>query len=537
MKGVLAEGVLPGVLRSLYVGRKSGRLRLESGEACRTVRFQHGQIVGAASNLPEERLGETLVRTGHLSQADLDRATEVIIRDRKRLGVVLLELQIYTEDRLQDNISIHVHETLKKVFSTTNGQFEFIDMPEALGDEDATLKVSTGEMILEAVDRVTDPEVVRRSLGDLNRRLALPADPLLRFQKVTLTPTDGFILSRVDGTTTAREVIAMLPMPEEDVCRSLLGLLSTGLVEFAPPPAKKEAPRPAPAAEPPKAAAPPAPEPPKAVPPPVAPPPAAAPARDANEERRREILDAWNGLKTRTHYEVLGLGTDATQSLVKEAYFRLAKRFHPDVHTDPALADLRDKLDAIFIRLGQAYEHLKSRVPLEAPAARPAPPAAVRAPEPEPAPPPPATEPPLDTRTIAEMVGRANKLYGEDKFWDAIQLLEGLAGRVEGKALARVRVLLAQCYLKNPNWVRRAEEQVQQVLAKDANNVDANYILATIYKNGGLKNRALTFLRKVVELKPDHEAAQADLLALAPPDTQAPTEGGGGLLKKLFGRS
>jgi tetratricopeptide (TPR) repeat protein len=136
------------------------------------------------------------------------------------------------------------------------------------------------------------------------------------------------------------------------------------------------------------------------------------------------------------------------------------------------------------------------------------------------------------------MVGRANKLYSEEKFWDAIQLLEGLLGRAEGKALARVRVLLAQCYLKNPNWVRRAEEQAQLVLAKDSNHVDANYLLGTIYKNGGLKTRALTYLRKVVELKPDHDQAQHDLLEMQPSDsTPAPSEGGGGLLKKLFGRS
>src|SRR5690349_10695302 len=158
MKGAIADGVLPGLLRSLYVGRKNGRLRIESSDGNRAVRFQHGQIIGASSNLAAERLGETLVQTGHLSQADLERATEIVIRDRKRLGVVLRELNVFDDDKLQDAISIHVHEMLKKVFATTAGTFEFVEMPEAIGDEDTTLKVSTGELILEAVDRVTDPE-------------------------------------------------------------------------------------------------------------------------------------------------------------------------------------------------------------------------------------------------------------------------------------------------------------------------------------------------------------------------------------------
>src|SRR5262249_22259870 len=105
---------------------------------------------------------------------------------------------------------------------------------------------------------------------------------------------------------------------------------------------------------------------------PAAPPPASAPAASAigpaptpvgspaAEERRREILDAFDNLKTRTHYEGLGIATAATEAQVKEAYFKLARRFHPDSHHDPSLADLRNKLEAVFIGLGEAYEVLKN---------------------------------------------------------------------------------------------------------------------------------------------------------------------------------
>jgi len=540
MKGTLAEGVLPGLLRSLYVGRKSGRLHFLTGETRRTVRFQRGQIVRAESSLADERLGETLVRAEWLTAADLQRAAESVVRDGKRLGLVLREQANFDDDRLQDALSLQVHEILKKVFSATEGRFEFEELDgEAPIEEDMTLKVSTGEMILEAVDRVRNPEVVRRSLGDLDRRLALPGDPLLRFQKVTLTPTDGYILSRVDGMTSAREVIQILPLPEDEVCRSLLGLLSTGLVEFAPATAPTRRREPAPAAPPPaaertpKVASQPAPPPP---PKPTTPPRPVPVKAETVAERRREILEAWNGLKTRNHYEVLGLSTDTRAAQVKEAYFRLARRFHPDVHTDPSLADLHEKLEAVFIRLGQAYEALKTRVRDTEPAA-----AAPAAAKPAPGPPAPAAPAapqgpvPADPRVITDAFRRAQAGFQEGKYWDAIQLLEGLLPDVEGKMQHKVRVLLAQCYMKNPNWVRRAEEQVQQVIAKDPSHVDANYVLASIYKAGGLRNRALTYLRKVVELKPDHQEAQNDLAELAPSDEPpAPSEG---ILKKLFGRS
>jgi tetratricopeptide (TPR) repeat protein len=535
MKGTLAEGVLPGLLRSLYVGRKSGHLHFTQGAARRTVLFQKGQIVRGESSVPDEHLGEIMVRHKLMSAADLARATGIVVRDRKRLGVVLRELGLVDDDRFDNALGIQVHEVLLKVFSEPTGEFAFEEVAaDAPPEGETTLKVSTGELILEAVDRVRNPEVVRRSLGDVNRVLVLPSDPLLRFQKVTLTPTDGYILSRVDGVMSAREIIQMLGLPEEDVCRSLLGLLSTGLVEFRPgvtrPAGTAGTASPvAPAAKP---AAPPIPAPAAA-----SPAPSPAPPRpETTEDRRKEILDAWNGIKTRTHYEVLGVALDATAAQVKDAYFRLAKRLHPDVHTDPALADLHDKLEAIFIRLGQAYQALKDVKPKPAPPRPPAPlaPATASAPATPEAESVPAK---MDVQKIHETLYKADKAFGAEKYWDAIQLAEGCISSAEGKHLSRARILLAKSFMKNPNWVRRAEEQLQLTLEKEPRNVEANYILANIYKAGGLKSRAISLLRRVIELKPDYEEAGAQLdalLASQDPEGPPPNEG---FLKKFFGRS
>jgi curved DNA-binding protein CbpA len=75
---------------------------------------------------------------------------------------------------------------------------------------------------------------------------------------------------------------------------------------------------------------------------------------------RRQESPGLAALKTRTHFEVLGIERGATEQQVKEAYFRLARRFHPDSHHDATLADLVDQLEAVFIRLGEAYEVLKT---------------------------------------------------------------------------------------------------------------------------------------------------------------------------------
>ena len=64
MKGDLAEGVLPGVLRMLYVERRTGMLHVTCGEERGGICFMKGNIVYGETNIKECHLGETLVRHG-----------------------------------------------------------------------------------------------------------------------------------------------------------------------------------------------------------------------------------------------------------------------------------------------------------------------------------------------------------------------------------------------------------------------------------------------------------------------------------------
>jgi serine/threonine protein kinase/tetratricopeptide (TPR) repeat protein len=548
--GGKVSAALPRLLRDLYVGRKSGLLHFVHDDDRRSVRFRKGQIVNASSTLSSERLGEALLRHGLLAEPEIRRASELAEREGRRLGTALVEMGLLDRGKLEDALASQVRDILLVVFSRSDGKFSFEETgQEGPPDEETTLKLSTGEMILEAVRRVSDADAVRSALGDLDRVLALSTDPLLRFQKITFTPTDGYVLSRVDGILSAREVIQVVSLPQEEVERSLFGLLCTGVLEHLEK-TRTRVPR---SRKPGKVESPPEPpfagaaqkEPSKPV--------DEAESRRAAEARRREVVQAHDGLKTRTHFDVLGIARNATEAQVKDAYFRLAKRFHPDVQHDPALADMHDKLEAIFIRLGEAYEVLRnaqSRSAYEAqlgpsgarpPTAQaPGPPPTTgrhaAAPSPPPAAPAEGKPQPTGDSRAQESIRSAEKLMSEEKYWDAIQILEQSLPWADGKALQRVRVLLARAYLKNPKWVKRAEEVLQTVVQEDPRNAEAYFVLGTIYKGGGLRNRAVSMFRKVMELQPGHEDAVAELTALG---EEAGTQGGGGegLIKKLFGKS
>ena len=71
-----------------------------------------------------------------------------------------------------------------------------------------------------------------RSWATSTARWPCPPTRGCAVQKLTLSPTDGFLLSRIDGVLTAREIFQIIPLPQEDVERSLFALLCTGMVEY-----------------------------------------------------------------------------------------------------------------------------------------------------------------------------------------------------------------------------------------------------------------------------------------------------------------
>jgi hypothetical protein len=226
------------LLRTIYVGAKSGHLHFSHARGRRILRILKGQILHGSSDVAGEHLGDVLVRYGLLTQADVDQALDRVLREHARLGVVLIEMGRIERAQLEEAVGLHAREILFSVLDQPGISVAFEELSEDVLEKDLVCRMSMAEVILEATRRVQDPELVRRGLGDQSRILMLSSNPVLRSQKITFTPTDGFILSRVDGRMSMREVLSLVPVRVEDAERSLFGLLCTGTVDYvaeAPP--------------------------------------------------------------------------------------------------------------------------------------------------------------------------------------------------------------------------------------------------------------------------------------------------------------
>ena len=72
------------VFRRVSSRRLSGDLQVRSGRTAKTVFFDRGALVFAASNAKKDRLGESLVALGHLSKEQFESASAFMRQDRRR---------------------------------------------------------------------------------------------------------------------------------------------------------------------------------------------------------------------------------------------------------------------------------------------------------------------------------------------------------------------------------------------------------------------------------------------------------------------
>ncbi len=216
-------------LRKFGREKQSGVLTCQSVEIARRMVFSNGEIVGARSSSKAERLGEVMVRHGHITEQHLNDAT-IFARKGRRLGEVLAELQIIETAEVENYVRLQVLEICSSVILEPPKKMKFTKMPKPPSDLAASVNVL--DIIMEAARRTPKIDAHIRALIEDNRNLTLTASSMSLMESITLQPHEAFILSRVNGSEPTRSVFALSPLPEEQTARAVLGHLYVGILEL-----------------------------------------------------------------------------------------------------------------------------------------------------------------------------------------------------------------------------------------------------------------------------------------------------------------
>jgi hypothetical protein len=176
---------LADVMQLVHASGKSGFLLFEHAGCAKCVYLHAGEVVFASSNQNIDRLGESLVRAGVISNEDF-RSASAAYRPPGQFGRFLVERGVLSPRELWDGVKRQVEEIVRSLFAFGTGQVLFWE-GEVRPDNVVRLALPTGRLIEEGLEHRDELLSFLAQLED---------------NRVRLEAVDG-ALAQLDGTAAA----------------------------------------------------------------------------------------------------------------------------------------------------------------------------------------------------------------------------------------------------------------------------------------------------------------------------------------------
>jgi len=489
----LAVTPISETLRKLSVERRSGDLQVQSGRVVKTVFFDHGRIVFAASNLKKDRLGEALVALGRITDEEFTRVSALLNEEgrKRRFGDALVQSGVLDKNEVGRSVARQVDRIVLSLFEFGEGVAAFEERASAIPLE-YMVSLSIHRVLYDGIRLMKSQDLVVAALGALDRRVSLAAVTPFAFDMKDCPAEERDILEQARRKVTLRRLAWQpggLSFPRLRACYALLAagvlidedaqaepaaqpvvMMETGTfllstLRHQPDPSSRDAIR-----------------------------------KELSDELERSAhLDREGWLK---------VSRSAPREELVKALEDKMEHYHSLLDAAGDDDQLRTDLEVI---LGRASAML--RLARQAPA--PAPP-------PEAAPAPAADARPAD----GSMAGTAQVdhllLEGEVRmtvsdYANAVKVYEKLVDMVPNVAQYRVRLAIAMAGY--PRTAKQAEREFLDALRLEPNNADIHYQFGLYYKVMKQRARALAEMQTAVKLSPRHRMARAELETLSPKDS------------------
>ncbi|MCK9419950.1 MAG: DnaJ domain-containing protein [Nitrospirae bacterium] len=475
--GDIKDMTIPWLFQDLRKEKETGTVVFSRDREIKKVFFRNGDILFASSNLDEDRLGEFLMRTGKITSAQFDSSSEAVIKTGKKLGAVLFEMGILTAQDLVAQVKLQVKEIIIKLFGWRDGGYQFDGRPLPVS-EIIPIHMSTGDLIIEGI-RNLDWKGIRKSLPSIKTILRTSTDPSLLFQSVHLDQDQRTVFSLIDGSTSIQELCVLSGIGDFNTLKAVYAMLALRMAETGEIKTREDkivsaVVRETVAAEVKKEEK--------------------APATEISVTKET-LQNAFDSLGRQNHYEVLEVGHGATALEIKKAYFHLAKHYHPDRHFEPEMSDMKEKLEALFSRIHDAYETLSSptarkeyNIDLASGADRDREEGKAHK----------GTT--ANRETARAQFNEGIKQFNQGNFWGAEEAFEWAIRLDPGNAeyVFRRGLTLARI----PRRGHEAEEHFVRAIEKAPKKSDYHLELGNFYARSGLKEKALAAYRNALQHDP-----------------------------------
>lgn len=235
IEGPLKELGIHDVFQLLDLSRKTGALRVTSElrHNSGTVYFENGAIIFAQIQSNPHPLGALLIRTGKITEADLERSRDRQRKgDTRRVGEILVEMGAITNRELQRQVRFQVEEVVFEVMSWQEGYFSFSEGQDAKFPAEASVRIPTEALLMEGARRIDEWSRIEKRVPHVGVVPSFSSATEGQPGDLDLLPPEWEVLALIDGERDIRGVASELGRSEFDVAKTLFGLESAGVIAF-----------------------------------------------------------------------------------------------------------------------------------------------------------------------------------------------------------------------------------------------------------------------------------------------------------------
>lgn len=538
------------VLAQVSAERRTGDLQFRAGKVVKTVFFDGGRAVFAASNMKKDRLGEALLALGRITSAEFERASALMHEGehRRRFGEALVKAGVMDKDELGRSVAKQVKRIILSLFEYSEGLAVFEERPCAIPLE-YMVSLSMHRLLYVGIKTtMKSRDLMLAGLGDLDRWVTLASVPPFPFGVRKCSAEELEILEQARGRVTLRRLAWAPGGLSTGRLRIVYALLASGLLQEAD--GQQRAPQP-----------------------------------PVQMETSTFLLSALQARPDPSVREAIRLEVaselDRSARLDREAWLKVSRqaprdeliraledkmeRYHQLLDAAGEDPQLKQDIEVVLGRASSTLRLLRQKAAEERPAVAapggrpPAVPASVPPPSPPPpterqvaqaeppavvppsAPPPPASATPTPP-TAAEERPQAEGAMGTmaeehllmeaevrmtvSDYANAIRVYARLVDLAPDSAVYRAKLAIAMAFY--PPTAKQAEREFLEAVRLEPNSADLHYQFALYYKAMKVKSRAITELETAVRLNPRHRLARTELEAMAPKDSALTN------FKKLF---
>lgn len=215
------------LLKAAAGEQRTGLFTVRTPEAMRTISLLHGKIVFAGSNDREERLNSVLLRRNLVSLEHLTGAVEIMLRENRRLGDVLMEQGAMDEKDIARALRMQVTEIVCRLLTLRAAEIGFRAQPVP-DHRDVAYRTPINALIRASFFQVRDVHHVMDEIGGPSATVTPTALFTTEIASAGLRPEHVGLIPYLDEPREILQVCGHSDLPDFDTCRLIWVLLTVG---------------------------------------------------------------------------------------------------------------------------------------------------------------------------------------------------------------------------------------------------------------------------------------------------------------------